>query len=647
LRITSEMIDWGIYSHIASDQPQDRSLEFLQSEIQRYMEYPVEGSKRRFVWMYHDRGKSRHVDFRFEVNDHLNGWTIFLGNIEMEFPYSAFMKEAKKFRGETKGRQPKDWLFQNVGVGEKREIKPGDPGATRGEIGIFTILERGHFWEGAQKPYFHEYFLKDEQHFKDWLRIVVRGIKAKRIDPETKKPMKAMELIWTIWAPLDQTPYVLTKRAAQEGWYPPKGRIPIPPEWRTGKYKKEFEEWQSRHNQFWSEHPEGFEGLSRIVRFTLHENSYQGQKVVRGLPNLEWYLRLDDGRDKVRSWQLEGNPLFEGPLMAISEGRISKKWMTFEGKIRPGQQYNPTKKLIANMSILDRGSASASITYNEREAEQIALKFRGHELKGDWVLNQEEKDSDVYTFSSEARLAELEVVSLYKGNFVYDHHFWNGKEHWDLRIDAPPIFEEFSLYGKLHILDVDQPVFAFRKRMWDKSWMETKPLGTVRMVGPLKTNVETLDHGKVRVIDNTPLSTSMFLEGKLLKGYYVATKEESGWVARKSKLPGAHELMKQVWQTEKVRNEPDFFRIAIWDIKDFVRCEPDFKKYLPELKLEAGIVDVSVCLYQVPGTIHHAKVQSVTFDKNDWTEDSAKAWAKNKNLQNWDAEQIKGGKEKD
>jgi len=247
-----------------------------ESNIQRYMEYPSKDSERRYVIQHHWRGRSVHKDFRMEVDDHLNGWTILdnptgspdvqtMDEAEKAYKSLSWAFSPKKpnrgLRAETKcysevcnewkfkveetpegfvshvneeienlselefleelARQPKVWLKVH-GV-----VKPGEVGATAEEVGVLHIVDQGHYWEGAQKPYFHEYFLKS---LKDngvmprdkYTRIIFRGVRVQRIDPDTKKPIKGQyEMMWRTMIPGDQTAYAL-KRGIKKKWKPPR-----------------------------------------------------------------------------------------------------------------------------------------------------------------------------------------------------------------------------------------------------------------------------------------------------------------------------------------------------------------------------------------------------------------------------------------
>lgn len=240
------MTIWVSYEDI------DYSWEELQERfLQRYMEYPKIKNPR-FVLQTHTRNLSIHGDLRFQIDeDHLIGWTILLQKCSPEKPPLS-KEESKKFiesecnklrpepssvslRCEPKASQPVAWLDV------EGKIPAGQVGATKNYPAFFYIWDRGTYTMGSLKPLFKEYFLHGKV-FKN-LRVVVRGVQAQKIDPETKKPIKGVyEIMWKFSIPKNQQPYCLSKRARKKEWYPPVGIIPIP-EYYVREHRKEVFEW--------------------------------------------------------------------------------------------------------------------------------------------------------------------------------------------------------------------------------------------------------------------------------------------------------------------------------------------------------------------------------------------------------------------
>lgn len=183
-------------------------------------EYPTEESKRRYVMQSHIRGDSQHTDVRMEWDGFLVGYEVVGGSVKE--PITPDKWEINKGqRIEWKTTQPKDWLEV------EGKIEPGQIGATQREAGELKIVSKGEFWEGAQKPYFKEFFYKSDRDTgplkKDkYVRVVVRGLRLPLLDPETKKKIPGKyEIVWRFMVPEDQVAYAL-ERGMKKGWKPPR-----------------------------------------------------------------------------------------------------------------------------------------------------------------------------------------------------------------------------------------------------------------------------------------------------------------------------------------------------------------------------------------------------------------------------------------
>jgi len=671
-----------------------------------YMEYPT-CEKCRYVMQHHWRGASVHTDWRMEVNDHLVGWTI-LDNPKGT-PKVTTVEEAKKtfkewrnkfkfrpenknigLRAETKcpsnycdewtytikeirdgqifveykligelslrtleelAKQPKIWL-KVEGV-----VKPGEVGATKENPGVFYIIDHGQVYFGAQKPYFHEYFIKSDKKdgvFKkdDWTRIIVRAVNVNIIDPETKKPKPGKELMWRIMIPGDQTPYCL-KRGMKKKWVPPKNYIPVPPEWRKGE---EYEKWYEWVKEQWKAgkvtKEEASEELSP-AEFVVHFLSWMGPVHVRGIPNMRWLLRIKEG-NKVRSWISNYDFTRFRPVAMTYEGTVSKKWFDYEGDIKPGEHptYNPTKDLVAKMRIIDKGKVEIDREVIEG-AEFLTLHMKGKKLKGDFTLVQEEEDSTFYTWQKLSKLTELKEAKFVL--HIHEIETPEGlKKHWDIRISDG---FEFNLYeDPLTLKKEGESCKAVHKvcRQIEK-WMAIKKPKTKMMVGDLVTYVTPVDEGTVNIIEyNPPNFVSMIFNGEKLKGYFVYVDEPGrGGRFERAKVP--HPLSRTGDPTKgdyfipfKVEKKKtwDYYWLYIYDLGEFTRCVADPTKYIPFLRDKPEeILDVLVCLYPRPGTIHGARVCAVKVS-DKWSVEKATKWIKKNKLHTWKGELIREKRKK-
>lgn len=742
MKITKEMIDPKFFEELGileelKEVPKkttEREGGIGEGGISQYMEYPSSSSKRRFVMQDHWRGRSVHLDFRMEMNDHLVGWTI-LDN-PPESPEVKTVEEAKRaqknldwgfswanqakgLRAETKARQPKEWrTVQGI-------VPPGGVGATKEFPGVLVVKEQGTFWEGTQKPYFHEYFIKSTVGNiipkNQWVRIIVRGIRVKKLDPETKKPLPGKyEMMWRAMIPSDQTAYAL-KRGIKKGWKPPKEVIPIPPDQRKGELWEKWQDYMKGIKPEKEEKVKSFEGLpfadyknfadcvkknqdkddpkaycAAIARkvgeipskdyfcedcinfetcsdfslptqlacekykekkeenlvkgkFTLHFHSWMGQIVVRAIPHVEYYLRLEYGGN-VRSWYLNNNPTRIRNLAAVSEGNVNKKWMTFEGEIKPGQEYNPTKTLVSQMVIIDTGPVDIQSKIEDGK-EILLLKFIGKSLKGNWLLEQEEKGSDIYV------LERTDQEKLAEGEFVLHRHYWDNKQHWDIRVrltENPKKLVEWNLWKNPLKVEEEEPIKALVKVCEDpEKWFITRGKGVPRKAYGKQTYVDVLDTGTLNIIEATSGFMSMKFKGEKLKGYWILKKDqEDKWYFEKAKLPEAHSLSGNPKEGDyykpfliEKKKGWNYYWIRLYDIRKFTRCEKDWKKYLPNLSLPDYIEDILVCLYPKPGTLHHARITAVKV-KGETSLDQVSKWIKSQDLHTWDKEMIRDKSEK-
>jgi hypothetical protein len=360
---------------------------------------------------------------------------------------------------------------------------------------------------------------------------------------------------------------------------------------------------------------------------------------------VQYFLRLDtEGIGSIRSFILDENPLYVYPVSAFDEGKVNRKWLDYEGILKPGEKYNPLKKLPTRMSILATGYADYETEKTEEGAERITLKFTSGAMKGTWILEQEEEEADTYIFAPAKELTAGRFVLQRHGIPEDDSYRW----HYDLRWDTGKGYiEEFNLYGN----PLEEEVIpAVRKTCRDPTWMEIEE-PTKRKVGEIWTLVEPVDGGKITVIEDSENFISMFLSGVALTGYWVAKKDEEGWKLIKSKLPRPVKLEEELAEGDpstgeyffKVERKKgwDYFILHLYDLRRFSRAEPDrkVKKYLPDLQIPEGVV-LTIALYPVPGTIHHARVANVRFPES-WSEEEAISWVKKNKLHTWESEMIK------
>jgi len=671
----------------------------LPEEMQRtlsekYLEYPPKNKEVTGVLQKHCLGDSCHFDFRFPVNNHLNGWAI-VGFSKDNPPTIDKLEPTKGFRAEPKckygecnewkfdiwekegtwyykeklekelsempenlARQPLVWLFKDKGIGETFYFKPKEVGAGIEAAGSMTVLARPKIILGSQKDFFHEYFWKDFGQFKDWTRIVIRRIKGKKLTPETKVKGKQEVLYWKFMVTKTEEPYAISSRAVGKGWRPPENIIPFPIEWTKKKFPEAYNKWieymkgessGTKHasfslkKEYMKESPEKLNN----IRFTLSLVSWMGAKHIRLQPRFRWYLFLDDKEsDSVRTFRIDGSPIGSDTIGAVEMERSNRKWLSYEGSIEAGSRWIETKRLEGHMSILDKGIVSLKKT-EEDGRELLSLEFKGKKLKGKWKIEQYEKGTEYYGME---KLSELK-----KCKYVFHEHKIEGKEpHWDIRIEIEKNkLLEFNLWKNIAKLDKSR---ALPKMCYDSSWFIHKGQKLMKKVGEKKSYIWVLDYGDVNILEDTPtfksfeFSSAGVLKDNRLNGYYILKKEDGIYYFEKSSLPG-EERKSSITLEEKGSMLPfsmdteekegwDYFYIKVHDMRKYTRCTNDVSRYL-DIEIPSGVT-IYICFFNRPGKIHGAEVGQIKFTKDKWTHDKAKEWIKSKNLDTWSGEMQRG-----
>lgn len=174
--------------------------------------YPESG-KGEFVAQHHWRGLSKeetklsheelletghsvHADLRFTANDHLWGFTVFLGEPKENKKAGGsqlllLQKPDRKLEGQFKLPQPKEWL--QVGVGKPYVAEPLEVGSTSKKYSKFFLFDRGSYEMGVWREHAFEVFLHGEK------------LKGRYIIQYAE--LEGRGRVWLIDKPADETPY--------------------------------------------------------------------------------------------------------------------------------------------------------------------------------------------------------------------------------------------------------------------------------------------------------------------------------------------------------------------------------------------------------------------------------------------------------
>ncbi len=215
---------------------------------------------------------------------------------------------------------------------------------------------------------------------------------------------------------------MISKRAVEEKWLPPKGTSALPKAVR-GKIPKELRYWETSGK-------EALERRRRIVEemdvrelagpelkqvgpwrdYVLQRRTFKGQVVVRTGPSTEVYDLWMEREGKPWHLVVAGDPLAKGKLAAYEDDETGPKLKLAEGgnidvfdvkkrvEIAPGQPANPTKDTPAFVETADRGQVR---TLSEKP-EFVKKEFKGGKMKGAWIFTRQEPGASLGEFSRSA-----------------------------------------------------------------------------------------------------------------------------------------------------------------------------------------------------------------------------------------------------
>lgn len=273
-----------------------------------------------------------------------------------------------ELRAHEKARIPIEWM-------EVQGVAPaGTVGATKEYPAVFLIIDRGKAQYLTQKTYYHEYWmdgkLKGRLVFrrleqKAFEKLVERGIlpeyilnsfnaslayvsrelnptevnwipitkngcivfrksDLKKILPPSKVPegKPRMGVFWVAIQPIVQVPYVISRRAVNKKWVPPKdfSALPlhlkkkVPEEYRywTKVRKSERVKIRDAYFEYLKKQPKkkSVEKKTGTFPFSLQWHWFRGPVVVRRGPSTEnWNIRIDTGEIPFPHFECYKNPL--------------------------------------------------------------------------------------------------------------------------------------------------------------------------------------------------------------------------------------------------------------------------------------------------------------------------------------------------
>ncbi|MHA1420352.1 MAG: hypothetical protein ACTSPO_15665 [Candidatus Heimdallarchaeaceae archaeon] len=323
-----------------------------------------------FVIQEHQKGKLSHIDVRFEVDDHLIGFTLNdPGRVGTEKKLSNNSEDysKQKILAQLKSRQPKEWLTL------QGYVKPGEVGTTKDIPARFIILDQGKYEIGTKKPHLLEVFLHGRE-FKD--RFLFRKLPRQ----EELEKVGEKQLIWFVWKPKNQSPYVLSDSAIKENWAPPKGVSAMPKEWED-KIPSQLQWWKKG----WTGE-KALETIKEARKALLNRGILSIKQLDFTLKehSTHWKLNFSDGK----SFNIDKNPLTQ------------KKEITV--LIEKENQEDKKAK------ILDQGK----VHFIEQSANFLSLEFKGSKLKGFWTAKLKDEKWLLGTSETNQKPKKLQAIEL-------------------------------------------------------------------------------------------------------------------------------------------------------------------------------------------------------------------------------------------
>jgi len=434
-----------------------------------YLSYPDESKTWKYVLQFHVRGLSVHGDFRSEISkQQLIGWTWDTGkslikpmlrrlsdeklkevgltkaqidDMEIKDVSSklrstkegkALMKQLsektqdlsvdqlkilvnelwdetvkpimenpnEKILTQKKAPEPHDWLTY------KGEVPAGAVGATSELEGVFIIMDEGTIEYGAQKQWFHEYFIKGKR-MKG--KLVVRRL-------PTRKDWKLKQsFAWlTFFTKEGDMPYAISSRAVSQDWMPPKGVSALPKKVKT-QIPKDRQYWRAKNaKEIRDQLVKEIKGkditlkLAQGLKFSVKRVWHKGPEVRRGQPIVRYWLLLHSGDKVVDAWDFgrDSDPLESTGIQAIRRdiNRLDVLLKT-TGELPSEHPASQTKRLENEFDTSDSGKATVITDQND----MLRLKLDGGQLKGTYIFIK--RDGNTWVFER-AELPETKKTML-------------------------------------------------------------------------------------------------------------------------------------------------------------------------------------------------------------------------------------------
>jgi len=469
-----------------------------------------------------------------------------------------FEDPSNKVLCQTKEPEPHEWL------NAQGKVEPGEVGATRNLPGFFVPFDSGTVEFLAQKPYMHEYWLHGKV-FNG--KFIVRKLARTKKWAKTGRALQ----VWMMWKTKeDDLPYVLKRRAVQQGWMPPEGKSALPKHIRV-QIPKGLEYWKYKGQKAKAVRDELVKLIKkkevtitpvkeaieeRKVKFQVKRLWWKGPVVIRGTPRIFYVLLFHNGKVHY-AWHFTKNPVdvfgeeveeltteeflesyccgfLEGVMeqaLAVplepemyEDGELLKK----EGSLPPEHPLNPNKELDLHFDTVDEGTA---IIIAEERGRFYRFKMQGKQLKGYFSLMREDPHSKMWKLARSTPPSPSEEAL--ETEFVLHKHYNGVEPHWDIRLKVGDRLLEFNIYRDPLEMGRGDEAKANRKVCKDLTWFIKQGQGIDRKVAGKWTKIDVIDTGKAKILLDTGDEVLFSVDGEKLKGRWL-WRRQSGAIRKVS-----------------------------------------------------------------------------------------------------------------
>jgi len=436
-----------------------------------YLHYPLESKTWKYVIQFHLRGLSIHADFRAQIDDkRLIGWTWSVGKsllrpmmrrlndkvlqqvgvTRKQIDEMTVSELSQKVRSTKEGKalikqlsaktqdlsqgqlkalsnevwddefqpvldnpnnkivtqrkspEPMEWLDY------EGEVPAGAVGATRELEGQFIIMDKGDIQFGAQKSYFHEYWINGA-------RIKNRRIIVRRLATKPKWEMEEAFAWMAFFTKPDEAPYTISSRAVTKKWMPPDGISALPKQIRN-EIPSEYQYWKKETPA--AIRDELVKGIKKKdvtvklsgLKFAVKRVWHKGPEVRRGIPVVRNWLLLHDGKKVLDAWDFgrDSDPTTDmGVTARRKKDEELSELLPESGEISADHPASYTKALPNHFDTSDEGSAQITSDTDD----MLQIKLNGKTLHGAYVFVREDSGSEMWTFAK-ADLSESKMAMM-------------------------------------------------------------------------------------------------------------------------------------------------------------------------------------------------------------------------------------------